>query len=62
MPTQYLDMIKCPVGRFDNFTAFADNVGLYSNYYCLNTSDIQLRGSLSSKAMTTYYINVAQCN
>ena len=62
MPMQYLDMILCPEGRFDNFTSFADNVGLYTSYYCMNTSGVQLRGSWASKVMTTYYINVAPCN
>lgn len=55
-------MIKCPEGRFDNFTAFIQNVGLTDSYYCMNTTDISLRGSLASKTMSTYYINVAQCN
>ena len=55
-------MIQCSEDRFDGFRSFIDNVDLTSGYYCMNETDITLKGSLASSKMTVYYINVAPCN
>ena len=47
-PNIYLDMTKCPEGRFDGYTQFTDAVKLTENYYCLVNQNLELLGSLDS--------------
>ncbi len=48
MPMKYLELVKCPAGRFDNYTEFTDAVGLETGYFCLSDPNIMLRGSLAA--------------
>ncbi len=62
MPMTYLDLIRCPSGRFDNFTQFTDAVNLETGYYCLKNPNITLEGSVAAKAQIITFINIAECN
>ena len=62
MPMEYLDLIRCPSGRFDNFTTFTDTVSLEAGYYCLKNPNISLKGNTAAKSNIMIYINVAECN
>jgi hypothetical protein len=62
MPMKYLELVKCPSGRFDNFTTFTEGIGLEGNYWCLENSTIVLEGSLASSYATLIFLNIAECN